>query len=441
MTTMWNPDVESMRPREMADYQQAMLNRQLEYLWSNSDLYAKKWSDAGVKRSSGIRLQDLSDYPLTRKAELRRSLSDRPPLGYHQAAPLTRIIRIHTSSGTTGQPTYMAITKADQEMWTESISRVFWASGMRPDDVYAHGLPIGMYVGGIPLQDAVENVGATFFSSSPGGTERLIEMMKHLNATFICSTPSYARRLTDVVRDEFGMEPRELGLTGMALGAEPGTELHRPELSDAWGCSIVETAGNSDVVPLFYSECERRDGMHMLAPDYLYTELVDPRSGERLEIDEGAEGGLVYTALEREASPLFRFESNDHVAISGVGECSCGRTTPRLRIVGRYDDMLIVSGLNVFPSAIDAVLSDLAPELTTGDFRIVREGDGVVEPQLRLRVAEPRDGLNNDDKTRIAGLIADAVKARVGCRPMVELEASAALRPSEFKTQYVESGS
>jgi phenylacetate-CoA ligase len=434
----WNPAIETMPAATLAVMQQRLLKRQAAYLWRRSEFYRAAWLEAGIQSVDDIQLEDLHGFPLTTKAALRESLIACPPLGYHQAAPMAGVIRVHASSGTTGQPTYMGITRGDHDIWTESVSRVFWAAGFRPDDVYAHCLPLGMFVGGLPLQCAVENIGSTFFSPWPGGTDRLVTMMEQLSATVLCSTPSYVRRLTEYVQQELSTDPRSLGVRVMALGAEPGTEVYRPELEATWGCTVVETAGNSDVLPLFYADCELREGMHMLVPDYLYVELVDPVTKAPVAWEEGAEGGLVYTALEREASPVFRLESNDHVVVAGTGTCQCGRTTPRLRIVGRYDDMMIVGGLNVFPSAIAEVLGQLPPEMTTGAFRIVRQDDAPAQRALVLRVAEPTPDLGGEDRARLETRIADVVKESLGLRPVVELVPAHAVAAAEFKTKYVE---
>lgn len=439
MAIYWNRTMETLPDEELRVLQEQKLRRQSEYVWLNSEFYRRKWTEAGLKDPAGAGLKDLPSFPLTTKAELRDSLLAKPPLGLHQAAPDISVIRIHSSSGTTGRPTYMGVTRHDVAIWTEGIARVLWAVGMRPEDVYGHGLPMGNYVGGIPIQDAVETIGSTFFIASAGGTAQLISSIRALRVTAICSTPSYVLRLTDYVQKELQEDPHTLGLRLMVLGCEPGTLLYRDQLESAWGCKVVELSGNSDIMPLFYAECPERDGMHLLSRDLIYAEVLDPVTKKPLPWEPAVEGDIIYTHLDRECSPLVRFDSNDHIRIVGTGRCGCGRTSPRIQIIGRYDDMLIVGGLNVFPSAIQDLLQQSAPDLTTGQFRILLSEPGpLVRGRLRIAVEYSRPDTPPDEAQRVGSILTGRIKTHLGFTPEIQMLPWGSLERSEFKTRYIE---
>ena len=198
------------------------LQRQLAYLAHRSPFYARKFVESGFEPASIRSIEDLRRAPFTEKQELRDSQLASPPLGRHAAAELIDVIRVHSSSGTTGRPSYVGITAADSTRWTEVISRVYWCEGVRPEDVLIHGFGLGFFVGGLPLKDGIENIGATFVPIGTGASDRLLSAIEHLGGTVLTCTPSYAGYLAEYVRDHFGMEPSELGLRRILLGAEPG---------------------------------------------------------------------------------------------------------------------------------------------------------------------------------------------------------------------------
>jgi len=238
----------------------------------------------------------------------------------------------------------------------------------------------------LPVKDALERIGATFVPVGTGASEKLVMIARTLKANALHCTPSYAAYLADWVRREAHMEPRELGFKKIVCGAEPGAGIPsvRARLQEAYGGRVTEGLGNADMVPIIFAECPDQSGMHYNGQEYVYVEIVEPESGKLLPIEDGASGELVYTSLERECVPLVRFRTRDRVTVLGTS-CACGRTGFKLRCVGRTDDMLIVLGVNVFPSAVKDVIAGLSPK-TTGEIQILLDEPGPgVKPPLKVQ--------------------------------------------------------
>lgn len=411
------------------------LRGQLEYVTARSPFYAGKFAAAGFDPTSVRTLQDLRHAPFTTKEELRESQTAAPPLGEHAAAGIGDVIRIHSSSGTTGRPSYVGITRRDRDVWTEAISRVYYCEGVRPDDVLIHGFGLGFFVGGLPLKDAVENIGAAFVPIGTGASDRLVTAIRDLGGTVLTCTPSYANYLTEYVRERYELEPRELGLRRILLGAEPGGAIPavRERLAEDFGAFVTEGLGNADLIPVYAANCDELDGNHFLAPDFMLLEVVDPDSGEPLELEDGVEGELVATHLERECVPLVRFRVRDRVVVR-TSPCPCGRTTPRYTCVGRTDDMLILAGVNVWPSAIKDVVTSLHPR-TTGALQILVDAPPPkVEPPLRLQVEHGPEASDLDAlKRELESLIREKLIAKAD----VELVPPDTLPRFEMKAQLI----
>jgi phenylacetate-CoA ligase len=435
----WNERIEATPRAELAGLQQHKLRRQLEYLVHASPFYRDKLAAAGVAAEDVRTLADLQRIPFTEKEELRESLNAAPPLGLHRAADDVDVIRIHTSSGTTGDPTYIGITAHDQATWMEILSRVMWSQGLRPSKVAAIGLRMGFFVGGLPLQQSIEAVGSTCVPVGTGESYRLVESMRNLRATHLFCTPSYAGYLTDFTRETFGIEPRELGLERIHVGGEPGGSIPtvRAALEQDWGAMVTEGLGNTDLVPIYCGECEAQEGMHFLAPDYLALELIDPETGAVLDLDRPDDeltGELVMTHLDRECSPVLRFRTRDHVRV-WTAPCSCGRTGIRLRCIGRTDDLLIVRGVNVWPGAIKDVVMSLRPR-TTGQLQILLDQPGPrVEPPLRIQI-EMDAGVNGDEDA-LRKELEHEIRRRLIFSPAIELVPAGSLPRTELKSKLV----
>lgn len=415
--------------------QLAKLKTQLRGLLERSPFYREKFRAFGFDPAGLGELSDLEGAPFTTKEELRESQTASPPLGRHTAVALDDVIRVHSSSGTTGRPSYIGVTARDAAGWTEVISRVYYCEGVRREDVLIHGFGLGFFVGGLPLKDAVENIGATFVPIGTGASERLLTSIRDLGGTVLTCTPSYAAYLAEYVRERLGGEPSELGLKRILLGGEPGGAIPavRQQLAGDYGAFITEGLGNADLIPVYAANCDELAGNHFLAPDYLLLELVDPASGATIAWEDGAEGELVATHLERDCVPLVRFRVRDRVVV-WTSPCSCGRTTPRITCVGRTDDMLIVAGVNVWPSAVKDVVAGLRPR-TTGALEILLPVPGPrVEPPLRVRVEY---GAGDHDLVALKAVVERELRERLIVPADVELLPPDSLPRYEMKTQLI----
>jgi len=433
--TYWNRDVETMSWQDVRDLQLEKLRGQLDYVVARSPLYARKFAEAGFDSARLRSLDDLRHAPFTTKDELRESQIGSPPLGEHAAADLRDVIRIHSSSGTTGRPSYVGITRRDRDVWTETVSRVYYCEGVRPEDVVVHGFGLGFFVGGLPLKDAIENIGATFIPIGTGASDRLVTSIRDLGGTILTCTPSYANYLAEYVRERFEMDPSELGLCRILLGAEPGGGIPavRDRLAHEFGAFVTESLGNADLIPTYSANCDELDGNHFLAPDFMILEVVDPDTGEPLELENGVEGELVATHIERECVPLVRFRVRDRVLVK-TSPCACGRTAPRFTCVGRTDDMLIVAGVNVWPSAIKDVVTSLYPR-TTGALQIpLTEPPPRVDPPLRVQVEY------GEEEVDLLGLkheLEALIREKLIAKAEVELVPADTLPRFEMKAQLI----
>ena len=429
----WNPFVEKMGESEQREMQAEKLARQLRYVAERSPFYREKFEEAGFDPTRVVGVEDLARAPFTQKEELRESQVEHPPLGEHAAAGMDEVLRVHSSTGTTGRPSYVGITRRDRDAWMEVVSRVYWCEGLRPQDVLIHGFGLGFFVGGLPLKDAVENIGAAFVPIGAGATHKLVTSIQNLGGTVLTCTPSYAQYVAEYVRERFGMDPAELGLRRIMLGAEPGGGIPavRRKISDDFGAFVTEGLGNADLIAVYAGGCDEADGMHFLAPDHLIVEIIDPVSEEVLPWEDGAEGELVATHIDRECCPLVRFRTRDRIRVR-MEPCGCERTGPRWTCVGRTDDMLIVRGVNVWPSAVSDVVGELRPR-TTGAVQILLGAPGPgVEPPLRLQAEYGPEATNLDVlKRELEGLLRERLV--VDCD--VELLPPGTLPRFEMKAQ------
>jgi phenylacetate-CoA ligase len=383
----WNRAVETMTAEAVREMQGEKLHLQLSRMVERSPFYARKFADAGFDARELRDVADLAAAPFTEKQELRESQVESPPLGAHACVEMDEVIRVHSSSGTTGRPSYVGITRDDRQRWTEVVSRVYYTEGVRTDDVLIHGFGLGFFVGGLPLKDGIENIGATFVPIGTGASERLITACQHLGGTILTCTPSYANYLAEYARERLELDPRDLGLRRILLGAEPGGAVPavRDRIAEAYGAFVTEALGNADICPVYAATCDELDGNHFVAPDQIVLELIDPDSGEVIDWDDGAEGELVATHIERDCVPMVRFRTRDRVVVK-TSPCPCGRTGARIRCVGRTDDMLIVAGVNVWPSAVSDVVSGLHPRLTGALQIVLSTPPPRVDPPLRIQV-------------------------------------------------------
>ncbi len=432
----WNAEMETMAVPEMRGMQREKLRSHLTELIGRSPFYERKFAAAEFDPARLGSLEDLVAAPFTEKTELRESQVEAPPLGLHAGVELTDVIRVHSSSGTTGRPSYIGLTKRDRDRWIEIVSRAYWCEGSRPDDVFIHGFGLGFFVGGLPLKDGLENIGVTFVPIGTGASERLVTSVQTLGGTILTCTPSYAMYLAEFVRERFGISPRELGLRRIMTGGEPGGAVPavRDRIADAYGAIVTEAFGNADVLMVFAATCDEQDGNHLIAPDQIVSELIDPESGEALPWEDGAEGELVVTHIERDCVPLVRFRTRDRIVVK-TSPCACGRTGPRLTCVGRTDDMLIVTGVNVWPSAVSDVVSSFHPRLTGSLQIVLDEPPPRVEPPLRVKIEH---ALGEDDLEALKSEVQQLLRDRLIVATEVELLAPGTLPRFEMKAQLLE---
>lgn len=348
---IWNEQIECMPPEEMEALQSERLRKLVAYVLGNSAFYQNRFKKAGIAAGDIRGISDLKKLPFTRKTDLR----DNYPFKMF-CVPLRDVLEIHASSGTTGNPTVVAYTRNDIKLWSEVMARTLAVAGATPDDIVQNAYGYGLFTGGLGIHYGALELGASVVPMSSGGTKRQLKLMHDFKSTVLTCTPSYALFMAEEAR-EMGIDPRESTLRIGILGAEPWSDGLRREVEDAWDITALDIYGLSEIIgPGVAQECPSKNGLHIYN-DVFLPEVIDPETGEPVE--EGEDGELVITTLTKEANPLIRYRIGDIVNIT-YQRCSCGRTLPRIsKIKGRTDDMLIIRGINVFPSQIEAVLLDV----------------------------------------------------------------------------------
>jgi phenylacetate-CoA ligase len=351
MSNIWQPEFECMEREVLRRLQLERLQQTVERVYQQVPFYHSKFDGAGVKPAGIKSLEDLARLPFTVKDDLR----DHFPYGMF-AVPLKEVVRIHASSGTTGIPTVVGYTKKDLVTWSDLVARFITAAGVTGDDIVQISFGYGLFTGGFGLHYGMERVGATVIPVSSGNTERQIRIMQDFGTTALVATPSYALHMAEIAH-EMGFGPGSLKLRVGLFGAEPWSESMRKELEKAWGIKATDNYGLSEVIgPGVSGECEYGCGLH-IAEDHFIPEIVDPETGEPK--GPGEEGELVLTAVTKEALPIIRYRTKDITSLD-YEKCRCGRTTVRMKkTLGRCDDMLIIRGVNVFPSQIESILMEI----------------------------------------------------------------------------------
>jgi phenylacetate-CoA ligase len=434
----YDEELETRPWAEVAAHTFEKARLQIERVYATSEHYRRKLDEAGVKPGDIRAPGDLARVPFFEKDEERASQAGDPPLGGHLCVARHEVVRVYASSGTTGVPTFFALTAADLATWDRIMGRTFWTMGMRPGDTFAGLGNLAMFVGGVPAISAASSIGACALPiGATAGTERTLELVRALGTTIMGATPSFAGYLGELVRDILGIEAAELGLRLLMVGGEPGGQIPavRAQITGVWGCPVRDVMGMGEIAGVCWAESDDEAGMHFCGQAEVHLELIDHETGEPRPFEDGADGELVYTAVEREATPLVRFRSHDHVKVL-MGETASGRTAPRIVPLGRTDDMLLVRGINVFPSAVRDVVASFVPR-TTGHIRIVLERPGpLVAPPLPVEV-EVAAAVPDDARATLAGEVAAAVKSRLSFTADVRLVPEGTLPRTSLKTQYV----
>jgi phenylacetate-CoA ligase len=371
--------------------------------------YRRHFDKSGVQSDSIRSLEDLAKLPFTTKQDLR----DGYPFGM-LAVPLEQVIRLHASSGTTGKPTVVGYTERDMEIWSEVMVRSLGAADVTATDVVHNAYGYGLFTGGLGFGLGAETIGAATVPVSGGFTKRQLMLMEDFGATILCCTPSYALVLAETARAEGIDFPRRMKLRAGFFGAEPWTESIRGEIERRLGLTAFDVYGLSEIIgPGVSVECSEHDGLH-IAEDHFLPEVVDPESGTRLP--DGSEGELVFTTLTKEGLPLLRYRTRDRVRLSRE-PCACGRTTTRMsKLLGRTDDMLIIRGVNVFPSQVEQALlqvDGLAPQ-----YQIVvdRSADRLDDLEVWVECSEEVHRGGEPAALKIQEQAIDAVRQSLGIR-------------------------
>ncbi|MBI4319602.1 MAG: AMP-binding protein [Chloroflexi bacterium] len=434
-TDYWNPRIETLPLDELRDIQNIKLQKQMRYVYERSPFYRRKFDSMGVKPEHIRSVENLAELPFTTKEELRESQAECPPLGLHMAADLDKVVRVHSSSGTTGRPVFVGITEHDRQTWIEIVSRVWWTQGTRPTSRMMIGFSMGIFVGGLTMYDGLMNIGAMFIPIGTGASERLLDTIQAFNADILCCTPSYAIYLAEYARNKAGLDPSALGIKRIQCGAEPGGGVPgvRDRIAADWNAIVTESVGSADVSGIYAAQCDELHGNHFLAPDYVVYEIIDPDTGKVLSIEDGVKGEIVITHIDRECVPLVRYRLRDYMLVQ-TKPCKCGRTGHRLQCVGRTDDMLLVLGVNVFPSAVKDVVSKLRPK-TTGEIQILLDKPGPkVEPPLKVRVEH---GPDVQDLAAVKKEVEETIRGQLVCPNSVELVPPGTLPRYEMKAQLI----
>jgi len=348
---IWNDEMERLPREEMEALQLRRLQAKVAYVYERVPFYRAALDEAGVDPEGITSLADLKHLPFTRKSDFR----DQYPFGL-LAVPMDDIVRVHASSGTTGKPIVVAYTKDDIDLWAEVMARTLTCGDVTRRDIVHNGYGYGLFTGGLGIHYGALELGAAVVPMSSGGTKRQLKLMHDFQTTVITCTPSYSLFMAEEAR-EMGIDPRKSPIRIGVLGAEPWSEGLRREIEAAWDMAALDIYGLSEIIgPGVAQECPRKSGLHIFS-DVFLPEVIDPVTGE--DCPEGEDGELVITTLTKEAIPLLRYRTGDIVSIT-YQTCECGRTLPRIsKVKGRTDDMLIIRGINVFPSQIEAVLLEV----------------------------------------------------------------------------------
>jgi phenylacetate-CoA ligase len=400
---------------------------QVAYLLERSAFYRDKLRFTASEEAGG--LEAIAHLPLTEKAEIRATVTPQNPIGAHLCAPREEIVRIYSTSGTTGTPSYIPLTAGDLDNWVTGSSRSYAASGVAAGERIVSTYNAGPFVAGAALA-SFERLGLCHIPVGTGNTERLIRAIELLEPENAVLTPSYALHLCERF-DLAGSSVRRVLVAGEPGGGEPA---FRAKLEEGWGAKVTEAMGIGDIGVSLWGECEQQDGMHLGAHGFVHPELIDPETRAAVPIEDGATGELVLTHLRHRAAPLLRFRTRDHVQVRTT-PCPCGRSGPRIRCLGRTDDMLIVRGVNIFPSAVREVVSGFAPAVS-GHILVKPRADGVKQdPPLPVSV-ELAPGTSPD--ATLANAIRERLRNVLVVQTHVDLVPWGSLRRSEYKSKLVE---
>ncbi|WP_026381461.1 phenylacetate--CoA ligase family protein [Afifella pfennigii] len=421
---MFDPDIETMPRAQLAALQLDRLKKTLAHAYAKVPAFRRKFDAAGVAPDDLRTLQDLARFPFTVKTDLR----DNYPFGLF-AVPREKVLRLHASSGTTGKPTVVGYTRGDLDTWSELMARSLASAGAEPGDIVHNGYGYGLFTGGLGAHYGAERLGCTVVPVSGGGTERQVTLMQDFAADILCATPSYALNIAEVAAG-MGVDIRTLPLRFGVFGAEPWSEEMRRELEARLGIKAVDIYGLSEILgPGVACECHvAQDGLHGWEDHFLF-EVVDPETLQPLPM--GATGELVITTLTKEALPMIRYRTRDITRLTDE-PCVCGRTHTRImRVTGRTDDMLIIRGVNVYPSQVEAVLIGL-PDLAPHYQLVLTRKDALDSITVEVELAADAS-CDEASRARKAGEVRHHIKSMIGVTCDIVIKSSGEVPRSQGK--------
>jgi phenylacetate-CoA ligase len=427
---IWDREVETETHDQAFARAASAWEKQYRHLMERSSFYARKFRDAGVGNAE-LPLKDIAKLPFSTKQELKQAMDESPPFGSNLCVPPDRVKRVYQTSGTTGAPSVLALTKADMDAWTVIGTRSYFATGIHDHSSVLTTFGAGPFVAG-HTHFVLSRIGCRSIPVAPGDTDRVIFGLKAGLADTLLSTPSFAQYLANRM-ENVEADQRFTDLTHVVTGGEPGGGIPaiRDHIQKVLGVTVTEVMGIGDIAPSLFGECPQQQGMHFCGGGHVWVELVDPKSHEPIIIEPGAVGELVYTHLTREAMPVVRFLGGDIARIEG-SPCECGRATFRMRVIGRRDDMFIVRGVNAYPSAVLAVVGTFRPRVT-GRARVIRKtADTSIPPPVPIEVEVP-DGHRAD--AALAEEIEAAIRAKLIFRAKVDLIPEQEFGESGYKTR------
>lgn len=431
----FDPEVETRPWTQVLDGQREQLPGFLARLGGAVPFFGDRLAGVDVARAASPAV--WADVPFTTKEDLRVAQADASPtrpLGELQAVPMDDVVQVLASSGTTGTPVFFGLTEADRQAWLHSIATMFFTAGVRRSSRVALTTGMPLVAGGMPYADAVRHTGATLVWVGGQTPARMATILDRLAVDTFIGTASYATFAAQRFGEALGRPAADTAMRTIIAGGEPGLgePTTRARLMDDWGASrISEVMGLGDVMPGLWGECPEGGGMHFTGARHVHVELIDPADGSPVPWEEGATGEAVYTPFTRQATPVVRFRSRDHLHVEAVS-CPCGRTSPRIRCVGRTDDMLIYKAMNVFPSAIREVVLDEYAAHVAGPMRIRKQTASQVrfdEPlPLEVELARPET-----DAEALRHRIEESIRERLRVRVAVELLDRGSIPVGEYK--------
>jgi phenylacetate-CoA ligase len=442
----WNEDVETLSPEDMQALQWRRLKKQLQYNFKNSVYYREeKFQKAGLTPEDIQTFEDFQKIPLMTKDEHRRIQTESirqfgHPYGLITCAPREKIVRINSTSGTTGQPTLYTLTANDINVLNEMHCRKYWRTGLRPGHIVLQALSLSMFTGGLPLSDGLQSMGLCVVPVGiEGGTRRVLDFALLTKPDVLIATPSFGEYLIEQAPKLIDKDARELGIRWFYCAGEPGAGIPslRNKLQEGFGAKVFDHTGGGHAFHGISCETEPYPGMHFVSADHCVLELVDPKTKDPIEIRHGAMGEMVFSFIGWEGGPFMRYALGDLIQIFSES-CDCGWPEMRLKILGRADDMLIIKGVNLYPSALKGLVGELEPR-TSGALRIVLEQPGpLVKPPLKIRIEYGFKDISADDMHKLKTELTQLIKDRLRVSPDIELVPPFSLSRESGKISLIE---